>query len=246
MKIALFIPCYIDQFYPQVGIASLQLLQKLGYDVEFPLNQTCCGQPMANSGCERDSIAAARHFVEVFSGYDYIVGPSGSCVYFVRKHYHILPPSDALTQVQTRTLDICEFLYQIAGPEKIRAFFPAKVGLHASCHGLRGLHLGKGSELMGDAFSIQESLLHRVEGLELVPLDRSDECCGFGGTFSVSETAVSVKMGNDRVKDHLNHGAEVLTGGDMSCLMHLEGLIRRQKKNLRVMHIVEILNQTRA
>ncbi|MDX2249606.1 MAG: (Fe-S)-binding protein [Bacteroidia bacterium] len=244
MKIALFIPCYIDQFYPQVGVASLQLLQKLGYTVEFPLNQTCCGQPMANSGCEKDAVAAANHFVDTFSNYDYIVGPSGSCAYFVRKHYHILPPSEALSHVQSRTLDICEFLYQIAGVEKIKAHFPAKVGLHASCHGLRGLHLGKGSELMGDVFSIQESLLQRVEGLELVPLDRGDECCGFGGTFSVSEAAVSAKMGNDRIADHLTHGAEIITGGDMSCLMHLEGLIRRQKKNIKVLHIVEILNQS--
>lgn len=242
MKIGLFIPCYIDQFYPQVGIASLKLLQKLGCDVTYPMQQTCCGQPMANSGCEQDAIATYQHFVATFKAFDYVVAPSGSCVYHVRKHYDIIDQTEAVQHLRKHTLDIVEFLLDVLHVKTLDAKFPHKVGLHQSCHGLRGLRLGHGSERTGTDFSKIGQLLQMVEGLELVPLDRQDECCGFGGTFAVSEAAVSVKMGKDRLADHLKNGATVLTAGDMSCLMHLEGIARRNKENLRVMHLVEILN----
>ena len=242
MKVALFIPCYIDQFYPRVGIATLELLEKLECQVTYPMAQTCCGQPMANTGCEADSIGAYHHFVRTFSGYDYIVIPSGSCTYHVRKHYDIIEQTPAVRHIREHTLDLSEFLLDILKVKNLPARFPYKVGLHQSCHGQRGLRLAQSSERVGPAFSKIQNLLEMVEALELIELDRPDECCGFGGTFAVTEPAISAKMGKDRLSDHQRHGAEVVTAGDMSCLMHLEGLIKRQKMPLRVMHLAEILN----
>jgi len=244
MQIALFVPCYVDQFYPQVGIATLQLLEKLGHDVVVPADQTCCGQPMANSGYERYGRKAMQLFVKNFADYDYIVAPSGSCVYHVRKHYDILEQTPGVKKVRERTLDICEFLVNHSSTDGLSSYFPHKVGLHQSCHGQRGLRFAKSSELVAEPFSIVRQLLEKVEGIELVNLQREDECCGFGGTFAVAEEAVSVKMGKDRIQDHLLNGAEVITGTDMSCLMHMEGIFRRQKLPLRVMHITEILNHS--
>lgn len=242
MKVGLFVPCYIDQFYPQVGIATFELLTKLGCKVDYPMDQTCCGQPMANTGCEPDAIPTYHHFVKTFQAYDYVVTPSGSCAYHVRKHYDIIEQTEAVQKVRKATLDLPEFLLEVLKLEKLEASFPHKVGLHQSCHGLRGLRLGQSSERMLPPFSKVQTLLNMVDGLELVPLQRPDECCGFGGTFAVNESAISVKMGKDRIKDHLENGAEFITAGDMSCLMHLEGLIRRRKAPLRVVHLVEILN----
>jgi L-lactate dehydrogenase complex protein LldE len=221
----------------------LQLLEKLGCQVEYPLSQTCCGQPMANSGCEEDALPVYRHFVDTFAGYDYIVAPSGSCTYHVRHHYDVILQTETVQQVRERTLDLSEFLLDILKINQLTAKFPHKVGLHHSCHGLRGLGLGQGSERAGgDDFSKIKTLLSMVEGLELTALDRPDECCGFGGTFSINEGAVSAKMGRDRLADHLRHGAEVITAGDMSCLMHLEGIAKRQQAPVRLMHFAEILN----
>jgi len=242
MRIGLFIPCYIDQFYPQVGVATLELLEKLGCQVAYPLDQTCCGQPMANTGCEQDALATYRLFVSNFEACDYIVTPSGSCAYHVRHHYDVLEQTPAVARVRQRTLDLSEFLVDVLQIHTLEARFPYRVGLHQSCHGLRGLRLGQDTERVGDDFSKIKFLLHQVRNLELVALDRPDECCGFGGTFAINEAAVSAKMGKDRLADHLRHGAEVITAGDMSCLMHLEGIIRRQQLPLRVMHLAEILN----
>lgn len=242
MKVGLFIPCYIDQFYPQVGIATLELLEKLGCQVEYPGGQTCCGQPMANTGCERDAVATYHHFIRLFRPFDYIVAPSGSCAYHVRKHYDIIEQTEEVKKVRKNTLDLSEFLVDVLKVEALDARFPYKVGLHQSCHGLRGLRLGAGSERVLEKSSKLHTLLRMVEGIELVELSRQDECCGFGGTFAIHETAISVKMGKDRIAGHESKGVEVLTAGDMSCLMHLEGIIRRQKKKIKVKHIAEILN----
>lgn len=241
MKIGLFIPCYIDQFYPQVGQATLQLLKKLGCTVDYPMAQTCCGQPMANTGCESDAIGTYRHFVKTFQGYDYVVVPSGSCAYHVRKHYDIIEQTSEVKKIRQITLDLPEFLLDVLKIKKLDAHFPHKVGLHQSCHGQRGLRLGQSSELVGPDFSKIRTLLAMVEGLELVDLERSDECCGFGGTFAITEAAISAKMGKDRVMDHVNNGAAFITAGDMSCLMHLEGIARRNNHGVRVLHLVEIL-----
>ncbi|MEL6841839.1 MAG: (Fe-S)-binding protein [Bacteroidota bacterium] len=243
MKLALFVPCYIDQFYPQVAIASLQLLRHLGMDVHYPPDQTCCGQPMANSGFEKEAIATAQHMVEQFADYDYIVGPSGSCVYHMRHHYDILPQSEAVVAIRERSFELCQFITEVLQVEEVGARFAERVALHQSCHGLRGLRQGRSSERMVADYSLQKRLLQNVSGLELVDLQRQDECCGFGGTFAVSEAAVSVRMGQDRLGDHQSANVEIVTGGDMSCLMHLQGIAKREERPLRFMHIAEILNQ---
>lgn len=243
MKVGLFIPCYIDQFYPQVGIATLQLLEKLGCEVSYPPGQTCCGQPMANSGFEHLTDNCNRLFVNNFADFDYIVSPSGSCVLHIKDHLHVADNEHAATQIRQHIYELSEFLTDILKVERLRAKFPHKVGIHQSCHGQRGLHVSQMSELVGPAFSKPQQLLQMVDGLELVTLNRSDECCGFGGTFCVFEEAVSVKMGKDRVADHIHNGAEYITGNDVSCLMHLEGILRRQKSTVKVLHIAEILNK---
>jgi len=242
MKVALFIPCYIDQFYPRVGIATLQLLEKLGVEVDFPLDQTCCGQPMANAGMEKASVGTMQNFVDNFQNYDYIVGPTGSCVLHVKEHFDRLGQTETVQAVRSNIYELCEFLHDVLKIKKLDARFPHKVGLHQSCHGQRGLRLAQASELNAADFSKICNLLALVKDIELVELDRSDECCGFGGTFAVSEEAISVKMGKDRIADHERHGAEVITATDMSCLMHLEGLVKRQQKSIRIVHIAEILN----
>lgn len=242
MKVALFIPCYIDQFYPQVGIATLELLEKLGVTPAYPAKQTCCGQPMANAGFENLTTSCNDHFVETFAGFDYIVSPSGSCVLHVKDHLHASGNETEAARLRSRVFELTAFLTSILDVKNIRARFRHKVGLHQSCHGQRGLKLSQMSELVEPAFSTPEKLLRMVEGLELVELDRKDECCGFGGTFCVGEEAVSVKMGKDRVDDHLQYGAEFITANDMSCLMHLEGILKRRKSPTKVIHIAEILN----
>lgn len=242
MNIGLFIPCYVDQFYPQVGMATLQLLEKLGCNIEYPMEQTCCGQPMANTGCEQDSKATYKHFVNTFKNFEYIVCPSGSCIHHVRNHYDIIEQTDEVARVRNNVVDLPEFLLDVLNIESLDAKFPHKVGLHHSCHGLRGLRLGKGSEIVGAPFSKIRHLLLMVDQIELVELAREDECCGFGGTFAITEPAISAKMGRDKVKDHVNHGAEVITAGDMSCLMHLEGVVKRQKQEVKILHLAEILN----
>ncbi len=240
----MFIPCYIDQFYPDVGVNTLQLLERLGLEVIYPENQTCCGQPVANAGFEKDSVKAAIHFAVQFEEFDYVVSPSGSCVYHVKHHYDIVPDSDAIEKVRANTWELSDFLVNVLKVTDVGAVFKHKVGLHQSCHGMRGLRLGKSSELAGDNYSFCTELLNHVKGLELMDLIRSDECCGFGGTFSVTEAPLSVKMGADRIQDHLDNGAEVITATDMSCLMHLDGIIRRRKLPIRIAHIASILNAT--
>jgi L-lactate dehydrogenase complex protein LldE len=244
--IGLFIPCYVDQLFPKVGLATLEVLERLGQKVEFPTAQTCCGQPMANTGCLNEARPFARRFIEIFRPYDYIVAPSGSCVAMVRQHYTELLHDEhdleaALQEIQAKTFELCEFLTDVLKVEQRLGTFKHRVGLHQSCHGLRELRLGSCSEVMGPRFSKVKQVLELMDGIEFVELQRPDECCGFGGAFAVSEEAVSCLMGEDRVLDHEQAGAEVLTANDMSCLMHLDGIIRRQKKPIRVLHVAEIL-----
>ncbi len=242
MKVGLFIPCYIDQFYPQVGIATLQLLEKFGCNVSFPLNQTCCGQPMANSGFAALSKNCDKNFVANFRGFDYIVGPSGSCVLHLKEHLHDEQHPGEADHIRNHVYELTEFLVDILKIETIDASFPYKVGLHNSCHGQRGLHLSSMSERMLPSFSKPEQLLSKVKGLQLSKPVRSDECCGFGGTFCVFEEAVSVKMGKDRITEHSANDVEYITGGDVSCLMHLEGILKRNGSKVKTIHIAEILN----
>lgn len=242
MTVGLFIPCYVNQFYPSAAIATLQLLEKLGIQVVYPMGQTCCGQPMANSGFQHLGHNCDELFVKNFAGFDYVVAPSASCVLHVKDHLHSDSHPDQAAEIRGKIYELVEFLTDVLKVEKLHARFPHRVGIHHSCHGLRGLYLSQMSELNAPAFSKPQRLLNMVEGLELITLDRPDECCGFGGTFSVSEEAVSVKMGKDRVADHEKSGAEFITSSDLSCLMHLEGLINRNKSRVKVVHIAEILN----
>ncbi|HBN75773.1 MAG TPA: Fe-S oxidoreductase, partial [Planctomycetaceae bacterium] len=224
MQVALFVPCYIDQLYPNVAWATLELLEKLGCEVTIPDAPVCCGQPMANTGCWDDARPLAKSFIEQYDQYEYIVCPSGSCTSMIVNHYHDLVGEDAqYERIRLKTFELCAFLTDVLKVEKLDVSFPHKVGLHQSCHGLRELQLGSCSEVMGEEFSKARTLLEMVDGIELVDLTRKDECCGFGGTFAVSEEAVSCMMGNDRIHDHEHAGAEVITAGDMSCLMHLDG-----------------------
>lgn len=241
-RVGLFIPCYIDQFYPDVGLATLEVLERFGCEVEFPAAQTCCGQPMANTGCVNDARPLAERFVQIFQPYDYVVCPSGSCTAMVRKHYkEYFHGEPAYEQVRGKTFELTEFLVDVLEIQTIEGNFPHRVGLHQSCHGLRELRLGSSSEVVGPAYNKARQLLSGLKGIEFVTLTRADECCGFGGTFAVNEEAVSCMMGLDRIHDHEQAGAEVITANDMSCLMHLDGLIRRQKKPLKVMHVAQIL-----
>lgn len=241
-KIGLFIPCFIDQFYPQVGIATLQLLEKCGAEVSFPLNQTCCGQPMANSGFASLSAGCDKNFIANFSGFDYIVSPSGSCVLHIKEHLKSETNAAEVQHIKSNIYELTEFLTDVLKIENLDANFPHKVGLHISCHGQRGLHLSSMSELMEPSFSKPEKLLSMVKGLQLSKPQRSDECCGFGGTFCVFEEAVSVKMGKDRIKQHMANEVEYVTSADISCLMHLEGILKRNKSAVKTIHIAEILN----
>jgi L-lactate dehydrogenase complex protein LldE len=237
MKVGLFIPCYIDQFYPRVGLAVADVLSRAGIDFEYPREQTCCGQPMLNSGCADDARRLAQRFVSVFRRFDSVVCPSGSCVSMVRNHFHDLIGDD---DVCTRTFEFCEFLSQyFRGPWEGR--FPHRVGWHAGCHGLRELRLGGASELMEDRDDVALQLLSELDQIQIVHPARRDECCGFGGTFAITEHGVSAMMGEQRVDAFTEVGAEVIASGDMSCLMHLEGIIRRRNLAIRVMHIAEIL-----
>lgn len=277
MTVGLFIPCYVDQFYPSVGRATLSVLEKLGFDVGYPPDQTCCGQPLANSGYARETTAINELFVRNFSGFDAVVCPSGSCVLHAKEHIATASVADDEESVEVYSspcsmpeeylrVDVAQTPTAGAGGvlrrdaiwefsrfvgrhlderlvgRELRSY-PYMVGVHQSCHGLRGLRLGTASELMLPASSVVHDLLGRIPGLKFAELDRVDECCGFGGTFAVKEEAVSVRMGEDRIADHERGGAQVVTSADMSCLMHLEGIARRQGQKLVFKHVAEIFDE---
>ena len=242
MRIGLFVPCYVDQFYPDVALATVELLEKLGVEIDFPVEQTCCGQPMANTGCQRETRPLAFKFLDVFGKYEHIVCPSGSCVAMVREHYGVhLQGQPGYEKLVSSTYELCEFLVDVLGVEQFEGSFPYRVGIHQSCHAVRGLRLASSSELVVPRFSKMRKLLECLDGIEFSELDRVDECCGFGGTFAINEEAVSCQMGLDRIADHERAGTQVLTAPDMSCLMHLSGLLRRAGKSMHVMHIAQIL-----
>ncbi len=241
MRVGLFVPCYIDQFYPDVGLATAEVLEEFGCQVDFPEAQTCCGQPMANTGCTDDTRPLAKKFLRDFGEFDHVVAPSGSCVSMVRHHYDDYFFKDSkFEKLKSRTWELCEFLTDVIGVKSLQHAFPYRVGLHSSCHGLRELRLDRCSELMNGQPSKVHALLAMVPEIELVPLDRPDECCGFGGTFAVAEEGVSVLMGRDRVADHVRAKADVMTATDMSCLMHMEGIVRRQREPIELMHVAQI------
>lgn len=243
MRIALFVPCYIDQLKPEVGLAAVDVLDALGFETVYPEDQTCCGQPFLNAGDVKRGRALGEHYLNVFEGFDEIVTLSGSCAATVRRQVPLLVPGSRSEEIAGRTREFCEFLVEHGAAARPLGQFPCRVGLHASCHALRDLRLGTPSETREpERVDPARALLSSIGGLELVDLVRRDECCGFGGLFSVEEEAVSCRMGLDRLADHRAAGASVITSTDISCLLHLDGLARKKKGlDLRTMHVAEIL-----
>ncbi len=245
MRIALFITCYNDLLYPEVGQAIVRLLRRLGHEVEFPAEQTCCGQMHFNSGYQDACIPLVQRFVDAFTGYDAVVTPSGSCASMVRRYHPLVAGMAAdggseaglperVAVVSPTVYELSEFLVDVLGMTDVGARFPHTVAFHPTCHSTRLLGVG----------DRPTRLLAAVDGLTLVDLPRSEACCGFGGTFAVKNADTSVAMGLDKVDDVLGSGAEVLTAGDTSCLMHIGGLLSRRGSPVRVMHLAEILAST--
>lgn len=243
MTVALFAPCFVDQFAPSVAVASLRLLEALGFDVAVPAGAVCCGQPMANAGFARSSASTEAAFARAFESFETIVTSSGSCAAHLRAH---VPGAGARTQ------EISHFVHDTVGLERVAALgarWDARVGVHLGCHGLRQLSLATPTEAGPDAdgppgtvrHDVVRALLGTIADLEIVPLSRPDECCGFGGTFAVAEPAVSVRMGQDRLADYAAHGAEAVVSTDASCALHLGGLARRAGCKLPFVHVAEAL-----
>ncbi len=243
MNVGLFIPCFIDQFFPRVALATVRVLRRYGVDVTFPMSQTCCGQPMANAGCAAQARPLARNFAKIFDPFQYVVSPSGSCVAMVRYHYDdLLDDHQSARALSEKTYELCEFLTKVVHAQTTGRF-PHRVGLHHGCHALRELRVAESTEVQIVRTDLVRELLEPLRGIQILNARRIDECCGFGGMFAHQEAEISAAMGTDRVEDFESVGAEVIASADMSCLMHMDGIIRRQKKTARVMHVAEILDE---
>jgi L-lactate dehydrogenase complex protein LldE len=233
--------CIGDAMFPDAVRARVRLLRRLGVSVEVPEAQTCCGQPMVNTGYLDDAVPLVRNFVSAFEGFEHVVVPSGSCAGSVR-HQHGLVAArsgdaglvDAVARTSPGTLELSEFLVDVLGVVDGGASFPHRVTYHPTCHSLRMLRVG----------DRPTRLLAAVAGIDLVPLRRAEECCGFGGTFAVKNCETSVAMGSDKAAHVRETGAEVLVAGDASCLMHVGGLLSRQRAGIRTMHLAEVLAST--
>lgn len=243
MRVALFITCLADMLFPEVGKATVRLLQRLGTDVDFPAAQTCCGQMHVNTGYQRDALRLVRHHVDVFEPYDAIVAPSGSCVASVRHQHPMVAEAagdarlaERAAAVGARTYELSQFVTDVLAVEDVGAFYPHRVTYHPTCHSLRGLRVG----------DRPLRLLRRVRGLELVELPDAEQCCGFGGTFALKNAEVSTAMLADKMRAVLDTGAEVCTAGDASCLMHIGGGLSRLRTGVRAVHLAEILASTEA
>jgi len=241
MKVGLFIPCYVDALFPEVGVAAYKLLRYLNVDVSYPLKQTCCGQPMANAGFEKMALPIAEKFDDMFKEYDYVVAPSASCAAFVKINYPRILKGKHECITSSKIMDICEFLHDVLKVTSLPGKFPHIVSVHNSCHGVRELGLSSPSERNIPKFSKIKDLLALVEGITVKEPDRVDECCGFGGMFSIEEPDVSVRMGTDKIDNHIETGAEYITGPDSSCLMHMQGIARRLNRPIKFIHVVQIL-----
>ncbi len=239
MKIGLFIPCYVDALFPGVGVSTYRLLRKFRLDVTYPEKQTCCGQPMANGGFESMSVELAEKFDERFAEFDYVVTPSVSCAAFVRVNYPALLHHPCVTS--TKTMELVEFLHDVIKVKQLPGSFPHKVSVHNSCHGVRELGLSSPSEEHVQPFNKIIDLLSLKEGIQICEPERNDECCGFGGMFSIEEPHVSTQMGIDKLNRHVATGAEYITGADCSCLMHMQGIAHKQHVDIQFKHVAEIL-----
>lgn len=242
VKVALFATCITDTMKPSVPIATVKLLERLGCTVEFPTSQTCCGQIMANTGYFDETLGTVKNYVKTFGDAPYVVAPSGSCVGSVRHQHEMIARhagDDSLARdaadAASRTYDIAEFLVDVLGVTDVGAFFPHKVTYHPSCHGKRITKLG----------DKPMQLLQAVQGIQLVDLPDADQCCGFGGTFSLKNSDVSVAMASDKARHVIESGAEYVVGGDHACLMNIAGVLHRQHTGVKTIHLAEILASTK-
>ncbi|HVZ84116.1 MAG TPA: (Fe-S)-binding protein [Terracidiphilus sp.] len=241
MRASLFITCYNDTLYPETGRAVVKLLERLGVTLDFHPEQTCCGQMHANTGFRAEAYSQAKRFVRLYRDTEIVIIPSSSCVAMIRDQYPVLfeelGNEDLRRDLQAllpRIFELSEFLIDKLGVEDVGAYFPHRVTYHASCHGLRGLHVG----------DRPFRLLGKVRGLELAPLENLDRCCGFGGTFSIKNAEVSSAMLASKLRDVLTTRAEYCTALDNSCLMHLGGALHRQFAGMRTIHLAQILAST--
>jgi L-lactate dehydrogenase complex protein LldE len=242
MRTALFITCLADAMFPEVGQATVQVLERLGQVVEFPTEQTCCGQMHVNTGYQKQALPLVKRFAEVFAPYDAVVAPSGSCVGSVR-HQHAMIANrfgspglvEQVDAVAAKTYELSEFLVDVLDVTDVGAYFPHRVTYHPTCHSLRMLHVGDKP--------IQ--LLRAVEALELVELPDADQCCGFGGTFAIKNADTSTAMLADKMRNVLGTSAEICTAGDSSCLMHIGGGLSRIRAGAKTVHLAQILAATR-
>ncbi|HEY0738420.1 MAG TPA: (Fe-S)-binding protein [Herpetosiphonaceae bacterium] len=241
MKVALFITCFNDTLFPQTGQAVVRVLERLGHTVEFPMEQTCCGQMHFNTGYQRESIPLARHFVQTFRSAEVIVSPSASCVGMVREFYPRLAEvaqdhrlAEEIAALVPRVFELSEFLVHKLGVEDVGAYYPHRVTYHPTCHSLRMIRVG-------DA---PLRLLRKVRSIDLVELRGAEECCGFGGTFAIKNADTSMAMLGDKVRNVLDTRAEVCVAADNSCLMQIGGALHRQRAGVRPVHLAEILATT--
>jgi len=243
VDVELFIPCYVDQLAPQVGLATVAVLERLGCRIRFDRRQTCCGQPFVTTGARAEAARLAKRHLEIFSGADAVVCPSASCVATVRHRYADLVGEAEARALAARTFELGEFLVRVLNRTDVKARFPHRVALLESCHGLRELDLGWPSERLSRAprLGVTESLLRAVQGLSLCELERRDECCGFGGAFSVEYPELSGRIGRAKLAALAASGAEYVTATDVSCLLHLDGLRRRAGGGPQPVHLAEIL-----
>jgi L-lactate dehydrogenase complex protein LldE len=241
MRVSLFITCFNDSLFPATGRAVVRLLERLGHTVEFPMEQTCCGQMHFNTGYQREAIPLVRRFVEVFGEAEVIVSPSASCVAMVRDLYPLAAEladdpqlAQAIEALSPRVFELSEFLVHKLGVEDVGAYFPHRVTYHPTCHSLRMTRVG-------DA---PLRLLQAVRGIDLVALPQAEECCGFGGTFAVKNSDTSMAMLSDKLRCILGTRAEVCAAADNSCLMHIGGALHRQRAGVGTIHLAEILAST--
>jgi L-lactate dehydrogenase complex protein LldE len=242
VKVSVFITCLVDSLYPNVGSSLVRLLRRLEVEVSVPLSQTCCGQMQVNSGYSRMALPLIRNHIRAFEGADYVIAPSASCVASVRHQYAKIACDvgdvtliDAVDDLASRTYELSEFLVDVLGVVDVGAYFPHRVTYHPTCHSLRSLRVG----------SRPRRLLEAVEGIELIELPQSEACCGFGGTFAVKNSSVSIAMLQDKLASVRHTGADVLCAADASCLMHIGGGLSRAGDFVAPAHLVEILSSTR-
>lgn len=238
MRVALFVTCLVDQFFPHVGVATVRLLRHLGVEVDFPPGQTCCGQLAFNAGFPAEARALARRMVKIFASAEAVVAPSGSCVAMVRQHFPELLQGNAdwhrrAQELASKTYEFSEFLVQRLGREELGARLSARVTYHDSCQAQRGLYLAEEPR----------RLLRAVDGLTLVELADRELCCGFGGTFAVDFAEVSGVLGAEKVNAIEGTGADYVVSTDCSCLLHLAGILRRRGSRVRPLHLAELLAQ---